>query len=78
MESPEQAKALANALETLRSSAEWKILDEELAGIQEELENQIFSDAIDHETKKLAINRRNSVKLFRELPNDLAETLRAS
>ena len=72
---PEQSKELATALHELKSSSQWKLLDLELAARQEELERTVFDQSIDHESKKLAIDRRNVVKLFRELPDDLIATL---
>ena len=59
------------ALQNLRENNHYKILVEELERLNNNVESQIFDENIPHEKKLSLIIKRNTIKNFIELPDDL-------
>ncbi len=77
IQNSDQAKAVQAALLELKGSLPWQILRKELEGIRSSIEAEVFQQPKTKEQLDLLINRRNTISLFLELPDDLIEVLRA-
>lgn len=66
-------KVILESLQRLKLNNDYQYLCTQLKDIETTIDSYIFDEAVDHNEKLKYIIRRNSIRLFIDLPNDLIE-----
>jgi hypothetical protein len=62
---------IQQALEALKTNQNYQVLVNELKSLQSNVENLIFDESTDEKSLKALIIKRNTIKNFIELPDDV-------
>ena len=62
---------ISQALESLKKNQSYQVLVEELQRIQNSIDNAIFDESTPDDKRRNLVVKRNTIKNFIELPDDL-------
>ena len=69
----DKIQAQAQALKNLKENPSYAIITEYLKDVMEKIDSQILDEGIHIDRKETMIIRRNLIKLFIDLPDDLIQ-----
>lgn len=64
---------IISSMEALKQNPQYQVLVKELESVRSSIESQVFDENVPFERKRELIIKRNSIKNFIELPDDLLE-----